>query len=1579
LAAAARIETSYRRYLETTFAPRREDLRREFVDALARARLTEGPYLEATAPYEAGPRLRDLIREGLLHPRFSELDSEHLPLDRPLHRHQVDAIRKAIGGRRNLVVATGTGSGKTETFTVPIIDGLLRELESGTAKGPGVRALLLYPMNALANDQLRRLRRVLGDRVGITFGRYVGETRDGVKEAERDFRLRYPGEPRVANELLAREQMQATPPHVLLTNYAMLEYLLLRPRDSTLFDGETGRFWRAIVLDEAHVYDGADGAEVGLLLRRLKDRVVRSEAGRIQCFATSATLGRGVEDHPALVDFASAIFGERFEWLDDDPQRQDVIAAHRRPLSVAPGQREQNPSFYAAMRDAAVSGSAEVVADAARKHGLDVPRPLLSVGALLRVFLEDDRRVVRLQNALEDGILTLDQAATTSFGEPGAADAVVALVDLAAAARPTEDDASLIPARYHFWLRALEGGYACLHPDHPSGEPRLRLSRFERCPSCAGQGRVACMVELGTCRRCAAPYAVGSREGARLKHAQPGARLTYILLGDAMAAVDEDEGDDGDTPPPGGAPAFLCSACCHLLVDSADGCECADEQRPRLDRVTVATLPADVDMLRQCLACSARTGGEVVSRFLTGQDAPVAVIATGLYQGLPPSRDPEARSFVGEGRKLLVFSDSRQDAAFFAPYLEDTYLHAIQRNLILTMATVADPGPPLRTEDLVPRLAGAATQALVVDPAKSHYGKVQEVRGWIRREVISPERRIGLEGSGSAEISVAWPHATAPGPLVNLGLTTSEAEDLVRLLLDTLKLGGAVTSPEGTTPDDPAYAPRNRDYGVRLDGSGWAVITWLPAAGSNKRLDIVEKILRRLGSESSARAVLEGIWHWLADERSPFRDTLVASHDRQRGILYRLAFERLEIRPLAPDHLPLRCDRCRQMTWRSVRGICPTYGCTGSVTSVPMSEVLAGHYAQLNRSLEPLGMAVEEHTAQWTAAEGSRIQGEFVAGHVNVLSCSTTFELGVDLGEVEAVLLRNIPPSPANYVQRAGRAGRRVGLAAFAVAYAQRRNHDLQHFAAPGRMIKGVIAPPRIVVDNPTIARRHAHSVAFAAFQRDVRVSRSVGDFFAPDTNGATIDAQFIAWLRQHPAQVGQSLRRILPERAADVIGLDDWRWVDALEVAPPDEPSLGWLGRAADDVRGELAEIDAAIANAVAAANFKRAAALQGLKNTLLGDDLLGFLARRNVLPKYGFPVDVVPLDLSRSGDTETARKVELDRDLKIAISEYAPGAEVVAAKRVWVSRGLRTRPDKAWPAWQWAVCGTCGAFRQGLTDVPPTCAVCGDPAIPRVRGEYVIPVFGFVGDNASRPSGEARPGRAGGTESYFGEYAKDDVSVLESVGISTGGVEVFRRSSRQGRIVVLNRGRLGRGFLICSWCGYAETAPPPGQKAKSRAKGHPNVRRGEGQCSGPLSHRQLGHEYLTDVTEIRIPVPMGEEAARSTLYAILEGAARALSIKRDEIDGTLHRYSRTEPRSFILFDSVAGGAGHAQRIGATPWDVLSAALDRVSNCECGAETSCYSCLRTYGNQLFHEQLSRRAAADVLARVAARAKPEST
>ena len=325
------IHDDYTRYLKTIYFFRDPELRNQFWKALAAPDfLVRGPLLEAAMPFRLSRSINQMIQEKVLSKEFRLLCSDRLPLKRPLYYLQDQAIEKITVKKRNVVVATGTGSGKTEAFLIPILDHLLREKEKGTLDEPGVRAMLLYPMNALANDQLKRLRLLLKDYPKITFGRYTGETKEKDEDAEDHFFNQFPNEPRIPNELLSRQQIRETPPHILLTNYAMLEYLLLRPEDCELFDGDTGRFWRFIVLDEAHTYDGAAGIEIAMLLRRLKDRVVKNKPYQLRCIATSATLGQGRQDFPTVAKFASQLFGEPFEWIETDPERQDVVEAKRK-------------------------------------------------------------------------------------------------------------------------------------------------------------------------------------------------------------------------------------------------------------------------------------------------------------------------------------------------------------------------------------------------------------------------------------------------------------------------------------------------------------------------------------------------------------------------------------------------------------------------------------------------------------------------------------------------------------------------------------------------------------------------------------------------------------------------------------------------------------------------------------------------------------------------------------------------------------------------------------------------------------------------------------------------------------------------------------------------------------------------------------------------------------------------------------------------------------------------------------------------------------------------------------------------
>jgi hypothetical protein len=382
--------------------------------------------------------------------------------------------------------------------------------------------------------------------------------------------------------------------------------------------------------------------------------------------------------------------------------------------------------------------------------------------------------------------------------------------------------------------------------------------------------------------------------------------------------------------------------------------------------------------------------------------------------------------------------------------------------------------------------------------------------------------------------------------------------------------------------------------------------------------------------------------------------------------------------------------------------------------------------------------------------------------------------------------------------------------------------------------------------------------------------------------------------------------------------------------------------------------------------------------------------MASRNLLPKYGFPTDVVELKTDHLSIPEAA-KVELQRDLRMAIAEYAPGSQIVAAKRVWTGGGISMQPNKSLPDQHYAVCPSCGHFHLDKTKVPANCVICGEGLFQRrgKHGRFIKPEFGFVAADGQRSPGEQRPQRLYSSRVYFAEYATPKEVALqaepefENVEVVSGSqVSVAQRYSRFGRMVLVNSGPLDRGFAICGSCGFAEIAPvrPIGARGKGpkKAASHKSPRTGR-DCSALTFTAHLGHDFLTDVVELRfrgaVTDSRSEELWRSLVYALLEGASQGLGIRRDDLDGTLYRYTSGAAPALILYDNVPGGAGHVQYIARELPTVLEAAYARVNRDCCGPETSCYECLRNFRNQPYHDLLGRGLVRDFLAIVVSQLK----
>ena len=1530
LATSELITDGYRRYLKSLLPVRDARIAAALEREIARSPLTKGPLLESAPPYAHGATLAELVAAGVLNPAFQHLANDALPMDRPLYLHQEQAIRKIAAGR-NVIVASGTGSGKTESFLLPILDALSAEHTSGTL-GPGVRALLLYPMNALANDQIKRLRQILAGTPHITFGRYVGDTPPTAREAAEKFGLLNPGERRLPNELLSRAEMRERPPHLLLTNYAMLEYLLLRPSDIDLFEGPYGGHWSFIAVDEAHVYDGAKAAELAMLLRRLRDRV--AEGRPLRCIATSATVG---DDPGSVTQFAQRLFDADFEWVPGDGSRQDLIRATRRDMPEGPFWGPLDPAAYLSI---ARSDDPEAeILRLAGQHGATVYGDAASTFA-------HEQRIAALRGLLAGRPRPFGELATHLFAEDVDQDQALAALVTVGARLHDGAGSPVLSARYHLFARASEGAYTCLS----KAGPHVSLARRETCDACS-----AAMFEFAACKRCGALYLSGSvrqaPEGLVFGPRQhPAERRTWLLIGDAPVIVDEDDEtleevsralDVND--------AVLCAVCGALHVAGTTTCSgvaCGGTLLWPVRRLSTAQ-----DTVSGCLACGAR-GAAMVRQFETGGDAAASVIATALYQALPPA-DGEEADRPGQGRKLLLFSDSRQAAAFFAPYLETSYQAIQHRRLILEALSHAAADEAAHVDDVAYYLVRAADSAHVFERRMGRQERQRQTALWLMMEMVTTDDRQSLEGRGLIRVELGRePGWRLPGGLAALGLSDEESWDLLGELVRSLRQQGAVTMPEGVDPRDEHFDPRRGPIYVRGDAAEpkRKVLSWMPTRGINRRLDYMARVLKAADVSADPHEVLRGCWRFLEGLRGGW---LATDHDGRLGVVRQVDHTWLRLSPVEPADVMYRCQQCRRLASVSVRGVCTTMGCAGPLEeySVPAPAEDDDHYRYLYRSLNPVPLGASEHTGQLTSIEAAEIQQRFIRGEVNALSCSTTFELGVDVGELQSVVLRNMPPTTANYVQRAGRAGRRTESAALIVTYAQRRSHDLSRYQDPVTMVAGEVRAPYVPLANERIDRRHAHSVAMAAFFRHYKNMtgeewRDAGEFFLPGPGNTPPPSERVpSFLTPVPDEVRRSLTRILPETVQAEMGLATGAWVEE-------------LARLLEQIQAELAEDVAAFEERrLQAVNDRKGFLVDRYErtiNTLTKRNLLNFLANRNVLPKYGFPTDTVELR-TQYADNRMGAKLDLSRDLSSAIYEFAPGAELVAGGLQWTSGGVYRLPDRELISKYYAVCQACGGYRQGDEPLDPICPSCGVQQTGAPR-RYCVPEFGFVAQRDTRRPGMVPPRRSWNGTTYVMSLASEVETATWQ--LANGG-SVTTRAGARGQLVAISEGPNRGGYLICDWCGW-------GTPVKSKVPDkHPHLLR-DRECTGPLQLRALAHRYETDIVAISFdalaaPFAVGNHW-RSTLYALLEGVSERLQISRDDIDGTLYPTpgGRT---SLVIFDAVPGGAGSAIRIARSFGEVLEAALTRVSRCDCGEETSCYGCLRGYRNQPFHEQLQRGAA----------------
>ena len=775
-------------------------------------------------------------------------------------------------------------------------------------------------------------------------------------------------------------------------------------------------------------------------------------------------------------------------------------------------------------------------------------------------------------------------------------------------------------------------------------------------------------------------------------------------------------------------------------------------------------------------------------------------------------------------------------------------------------------------------------------------------------------------------------------------ITKADLETMMQVVLEVFKTTPAINSVQSLlTPDEKLEYLEFRGYDnyVKYKNAKGVknVRSFLPikAGQDNKIVRYVQKVCHC--GINAAYDVLNTIFNGLAVEGE-----LLKKHDTNDE--YQILASKYIVKNYK-NHKYYHCKKCGRLTPYNVHNICVQDKCDGILEEVNPDVVLESNFYrnQYYKEEKIESVVIKEHTAQLSHKTAKLYQNEFKNGQINILSCSTTFEMGIDLGGLETVFMRNVPPTPANYVQRAGRAGRRKDSSAYILTYCGVGSHDYTYFTEPQKMITGVIRPPYFNVLNEKIIIRHlmACSLGFF-FRKNPKYFESVKSLVFE----GGVDA-FNRYMQTQPADLNKG---VLPE--AIYSRYHDFNWYH--EMGDKDEKLESFAATIIQMKR----EYEEAKELAKTEERYKDAEYYKKQIENLYTAKVIKSLSAYCVIPKYGFPVDVVNLQVFDKGIP--VNKYDLARDLKIAISEYAPDSEVIVDKEKFTSKYIALRKEFKLPKNYFYTCPNCNKVNVYLgKGTLKKCKYCDTRIEGDTQDFYIEPVEGFK-TGITKNSTRLKP-----KKTYAGEvfYIGDGASYDQKVDIN--GVITIETSS-DDTLLVLNRST----FYMCPVCGYSEVANTKSYTPFKIVK-HKNYRQYD--CDNDhLDRIRIGHSFKTDVTRLIIPSLkcVNKESyhkSLSVLYALLEGVSNALEIERNDIDGLIEHNLNFGSYDILIYDNVPGGAGHVKRLmdEESIKDSLNAALSVVSKNCCDENTSCYQCLRNYYNQFYHSKLRRVYAQEIL------------
>jgi ATP-dependent helicase YprA (DUF1998 family)/SOS-response transcriptional repressor LexA len=1568
--AANHVIEEYKRFLHTSYHFLDPHLRVQFEEHLEQADVVvRGPFITLARDFLRTATLGELAREGVV---TTELLKARWPFgEEALFAHQEKAVRAGCS-HDSFIVTTGTGSGKTEAFLAPVLDHCLKAKGAGRK---GVKAIFLYPMNALANDQLERIRRLLrGTGLEISYGLYTGDS-DSIAEGLKE-------EP-AEHERLKRADIRREPaPDIILTNFKQLEYMLVRQEDQGLF----GPALKYLVLDELHYYKGALATEIACLIRRIKMHC-GLKPGDLVGVGTSATVAEGEEGVKALAEFASTLFGETV--AEEDIFTEEVAQIMEVDESGwTPHKPELTPEDVLGIdtedEDAVVALAEKLLG---RPVSIQETLPLTIFSAL------EGNAVVRTLEEILTKPKALDEVAAEVAARLPEREGLLPeelkteiIAYLLVGSIGTEDDPPRLRPKLHTFFHGVYNVGICLNPDCrklvPHGAPE--------CPECGSAARPAAI-----CRTCGQDF-VKVRFSSEDDQKPQGddnwfsdehtAFLTRSLHSFADAEGEE-EGPSAseDTPTGKLKPVFVCPSCGRVaVVDTCPSCNIKMQkyfmQRGRMSK---------------CPACgSTYTRGDIVTPLSTGTASTVAVLSGRHLDYLE-----------GGDRKMLVFSDSRQDAAHQAGYMNDRQRDFVLRHVIEREIRQAGP-EGLSIEELPERILDGYVELGIAPRRLARHEKdkwLDVIEFEVASEFCRPTQlRISLENLGLAGVEYEFLDELGQDErfevlVSDAGLDSDTAINLVRGMLDRMRRQRAVSYSFFQKFVDSSKRPwrelEAEPYKLRVPDNGRKPIVFAldrpdhikkaqRAQGffqENKKvgnLPALQRLAKRvIGDRDGAESFIRGLVPLLIEyEILEKADIKLPKRESTRGFMPLQVAKRV-IRILSPDG-GYRCRACR--IWRAYDfPQCPTPGCeNGVLENAAVDE--DNYYVRLYTRSTPKKVIAAEHSGQIKGEDRAKLEEMFKEGKLEILVCTPTLELGVDIGDLLTILMRNAPPMPSNYIQRVGRSGRRMRTG-FVSTFCGMSAHDRHAFEEPEWLVAGEFRPPRLRLDNPRIVLRHMRSYLLEAAENKLpRLMEAFVDNYGHPENRVAEPVELIykevelraselegllSGLFEEDRAHGR-VTRYGNEDAREIVGgfrddlekvLDKW-WARVLQL-DYEYNLFATIGSPRHDDQKAKA----------------RKRAYYEITRDADRAYCLGYLSEAGLLPAYQFPVDQFSLD-SGVEDTPT-----LTRAAVTAIQEFAPGNLVYAnghklksirALYASGSHGPATSPQPDLPSSgrvrDFYCCTNCDFATENVVNNCPRCErTMGS-------GEPVVFVEAFEAEEATRISAdeEVRERRR-----FMVKYNLLDEADQECALYTYPLVPLEYR--RAAKILVTNQGKEdrqtgeGERFALCPECGR-HRPPQKEDETGGDAKWDERHRR---LCSGTPVAVSLGYEFSTDILVIYAPADtLAFDASGGTdltylhtlAQALVLGAESVLEVEPQEIGAFIQTVAPDQGHAqIVLYETVPGGAGYLEEIAMKLSDVATAGYKRLFDHDC--RKACYLCLKRYQNQRIHGLLDKTRVRDTL------------